>query len=100
MRVRVRPSGPLRVAVGSAEVEVEIEVETPAGEISTTLAQVLDAVIARYPRARRYLRDAAGALAPGIRVLVNDARVDDATILGASVHDGDVVALLMPVQGG
>lgn len=106
MRVRVRPSGPLRVAVGSAEVEIEVEVEAAieggmmAGEASATLAQVLDAVSARYPHAHRYLRDATGALAPGIRVLVNDARLDDADILGASLHDGDVVALLMPVQGG
>ncbi len=52
MRVYVRLFGSLRVVVGSGEVEVAL-----SGD-SATVAQALDGLIARYPQARRYLRDA------------------------------------------
>ena len=95
MRIEISLSGALRVASGSARVGLSVEGESP------TLADALDALCLRYPRARRYLRDASGAVAPGVRVLLNDARLDDdAPADETMLRDGDRLALLMPVVGG
>lgn len=94
MRVYVRLFGPLRVVVGSGEVELAL-----SGD-SATVAQALEGVTARYPQARRYLRDASGGMPPGLRALLDDARLDDATALSAHLRDGDHLTLLMPVVGG
>lgn len=94
MRVYVRLFGPLRVVVGSGEIELAL-----SGE-SATVAQALDGVIARYPQTRRYLRDPSGGLPPGLRALLGDVRLDDATALAARLRDGDDLTLLMPIVGG
>lgn len=94
MRVHVRLFGPLRVVVGSGEVEV-----TLGGE-SATVTQALDSVIARYPQTRRYLRGPSGEMPPGLRALLGDIRLDDATALAARLRDGDSLTLLMPIVGG
>lgn len=95
MRVEVSLSGALRVAAGSARVELSVAGERP------TLANALDALCLRYPRARRYLRDdTSSAVAPGIRLLLNDARLDNEAAQATALRDGDRLALLMPVVGG
>lgn len=96
MRIEVSLSGALRVAAGSARVELTVEGE------SLTLADVLDALCLCYPRARRYLRDASGAVAPvpGVRVLLNDARLDSTPADETMLRDGGRLALLMPVVDG
>ena len=94
MRVSVRLFGPLRVVVGSGEIELALSGET------ATVAQALDGVIARYPQTSRYLRAAPGELPPGLRALLGDTRLDDATALAARLRDGDHLTLLMPVAGG
>ncbi len=94
MRIHVRLSGPLRVVVGSGEVELAL-----AGD-SVTVAQALDALTDRYPRALRYLRDTAGGLPPGIRALAGDERLDEGVALVKTLCDGDQLTLLMPTAGG
>ena len=94
MRVYVRLFGPLRVVVGSGEIELAL-----SGE-SATVAQALDGVIARYPQTLRYLRAPSGGMPPGLRALLGDARLDDATALAAPLREGDHITLLMPVAGG
>lgn len=94
MLIHVRLSGPLRVVIGSGEVELEL-----AGD-SVTVAQALDALAARYPQARRYLREGGGGLPPGIRALAGDERLDERAALGAPLRDGDRLTLLAPTAGG
>ncbi len=55
--------GPLRSATGSKTVEVD------PGE--RTVAGVLEAFCAAYPRAERHLRDDDGELRPSVRVAVD-----------------------------
>ena len=94
MRVYVRLYGPLRVVAGSGEITVTLS------GASATVGQALDAVMALHPQTRRYLLSPAGAPAPGVRALLADARLDDATALATQLHDGDRLTLLMPVVGG
>ncbi len=94
MKIAVRLSGALRVVVGAPLVELSFDTE------STTLGDALDALCARYPRARRYVRAPDGALAPGLRALLNERRLDDGAASTATVRDGDRLALLMPIAGG
>ena len=101
MRIAVSLSGTLRVVTGSAGVELSLE-GADKGE-KPTLADALGALCTRYPQTRRYLLDTSNvtAIAPGVRVLLNGARPDDATSPKELVlHDGDRLALLMPVMGG
>lgn len=94
MRIHVRLSGPLRVVVGSGEVELSL-----SGD-AVTLAQALDALAARFPQARRYLRDTGGELPQGIRALAGDVRLDERGALAKTLRDGDQLTLLMPTAGG
>lgn len=94
MRVYVRLYGPLRVVAGSGEITLTV------GGVSPAVGQALDALMALHPRTRRYLLSASGAPAPGVRMLLADARLDDATALATPLHDGDRLTLLMPVAGG
>lgn len=94
MRVYVRLYGPMRVVVGSDEIAL-----TLAGA-SATVAQALEAVVTLHPRAARYLGGRAGELAPGVRLLLGAARLDEATALATPLRDGDRLTLLQPVAGG
>lgn len=69
----------------------------PAGG---TLAEVLDAVAAAYPRLARRVRDETGAIRRFVNVYVDgeDVRYDGGT--GAPVADGAVVQVLPSVAGG
>ena len=94
MQLHVRLYGPMRVVVGQADVDLSFDVS------SVTLAQVVEALTADYPRVRRYLLDASGALLPSVRILLNDVRPDPDTTLATPLQANDQVVFLTPVAGG
>ena len=94
MQVRVALYGAARVVTGQSLVEVSFDRPT------VTLGQVLERMIADYPRVRPYLLDEAGMLPSFMRVLINDARPDPDATLVTILHDEDRVSLLVAVAGG
>ncbi len=94
MQVRVALYGAARVVTGQSLVEVSFDLPT------VTLAQVLERMIATYPRVRPYLLDEAGMLPSFMRVLINDARPDPDATLATVLDDEDRVSLLVAVAGG
>ena len=94
MQIRVTLFGGARVVAGKPTIDLSFDMQ------HVTLAQVIDSIIARYPRARPYLLDAAGSRQPHIRVLINQARPQPDATLSTAIHDGDEVALLIAVAGG
>jgi len=94
MQVQVALYGAARVVIGQPCVDVTFD--TP----SITLGQVLEKLIAVFPRVRSYLLDEAGMLQSYIRVLINEVRPDPDATLATVVHDGDRLALLVAVAGG
>lgn len=94
MRVRVVLFGGVRVVVGKSGVDLSFDLPT------VTVGQLVEELIATYPRVQPYLLDAAGMLNSSLRVLINKERpVPDAT-LATGVCDGDEVAFLVAVAGG
>src|SRR5713226_1851499 len=94
MQVGVALYGSARVVIGQPLVEVSFDSST------ITLNQVLQHLIATYPRARPYLLDEAGRLPSFMRVLINNVRPDQDVTLATVLHDKDQVALLVAVAGG
>ena len=94
MHVGVTIYGAARVVIGQPLVDVTFD--TP----SITLGQLLEKMIATYPRARPYLLDEAGLLPSYMRILINNARPDPDATLATTLHDEDQVALLVAVAGG
>ncbi|HVB72502.1 MAG TPA: MoaD/ThiS family protein [Ktedonobacteraceae bacterium] len=94
MQIQVALFGGARVVTGAPTIDLAFD------DPSITLNQVIDSIIARYPRARPYLLDASGSLPPHIRVLINQARPQPDATLSTPIHDGDEVALLVAVAGG
>lgn len=70
MHVSVALYGSVRVVIGQPLVDVTFDTS------SITLGQLLERMIATYPRARPYLLDEAGLLPSYLRVLINNARPD------------------------
>ena len=94
MQVSVALYGSARVVIGQPLVEVSFDSST------ITLSQVLQHLIAAYPRAAPYLLDEAGRLPSFMRVLINNVRPDPDATLATVLHDKDRVALLVAVAGG
>jgi molybdopterin converting factor small subunit len=94
MRVSVALYGAARVVIGQPLVELSFDAP------SVTLAQVLEKMIADYPRARPYLLDDVGQLPSYIRVLINNARPDSDATPAMVLHDDDHVTLMVAVAGG
>ncbi|HEU0000684.1 MAG TPA: histidine phosphatase family protein [Ktedonobacteraceae bacterium] len=94
MQVDVILYGAARVVIGQPLVAV------PFSSPTTTLNEVLQHLVATYPRARPYLLDGAGELPAFMRVLINNARPDPDATLATVLHDKDRVALLVAVAGG
>lgn len=94
MQVRVRLYGPMRVVVGQSDVDLSFDAS------SITLAQVLEVLTADYPRVRRYLLDASGALLPFVRILLNNERPDLDVTLATPLQANDQITFLTPVAGG
>ncbi len=94
MHVNIALYGAARIVIGTPQIGVEFNAPT------ITLGEVLEKIIAQYPRARPYLLDESGKLPSYIRVLINEVRpVPDATTT-TLLHDQDRVALLVAVAGG
>jgi molybdopterin converting factor small subunit len=94
MHVGVVLYGAVRVVIGQPLVEVSFDTS------SITLGQLLERMIATYPRARPYLLDEAGLLPSYIRILINNIRPDPDATLATTLHHKDQVALLVAVAGG
>ena len=86
--------GAARVVIGQPHVDITFD------SSSITLGEVLEKLIALYPRAQPYLLDEAGMLPPYMRVLINEVRpVPDATT-ATLLHDQNRIALLVAIAGG
>ena len=94
MRVSVAVYGSARVVIGQPLVELSFDAS------SITLGQVLEKMIAIYPRARPYLLDEAGRLPSYMRVLINSTRMEPDATPAVVLHNGDHVTLLVAVAGG
>ncbi len=94
MQVGVALYGAARVVIGQPRVEVSFDTPTIA------LGQVVEKLIAAYPRVRPYLLDESGMLPSHIRVLINAVRPDPDATLATVLRDGDRLALLVAVAGG
>lgn len=94
MQVRVVLFGGARVVLGKSVVDLSFD------RPSVTVGQLVEELIATYPRVQPYLLDASGMLNSSLRVLLNKERpVPDAT-MATEVCDGDEVAFLVAVAGG
>jgi molybdopterin converting factor small subunit len=94
MQIGVALYGAARVVIGQPRVEVSFDTPTIA------LGQVVEKLIAAYPRVRPYLLDESGILPSHIRVLINEVRPDPDATLATVLRDGDRLALLVAVAGG
>jgi molybdopterin converting factor small subunit len=94
LQVSVRLFGAARVIIGQSSVDVSFT------SSMITLREVLEQLIAAYPRVRPYVLDEAGQLPPSIRVLINHVRPNHDATLATVLHDRDHVTLLVAVAGG
>lgn len=94
VRVSIAIYGAARVVIGQPLVELSFDAS------SVTLGQVLEKMVAAYPRARPYLLDQAGRLPSYMRVLINNTRPGPDATPAMVLHDSDHVALLVAVAGG
>ena len=94
MRGHVALYGGARVVSGQSSVYLSFDAQT------ITLAQILERLIASYPRVRTYLLDASGMIQTSIRVLINNERPEPDATLETLLNDEDRVTLLVAVVGG
>ncbi|HYB02631.1 MAG TPA: MoaD/ThiS family protein [Ktedonobacteraceae bacterium] len=94
MHIRIALYGAARVVIGTPQMDVEFDAQT------ITLGEVIERIIAQYPRARPYLLEASGILPSYIRVLINEVRPDPDATPATILHDQDRVILLVAVAGG
>lgn len=94
MQLHVALYGGARVVSGKSVVDLSFA--APA----VTLAELLEKLIATYPRVRPYLLDTSGILQSSIRVLINNERPEPDATLATLLQDEDRVALLVAVAGG
>lgn len=94
MQLHVALYGGARVVSGKSVVDLSFA--APA----VTLAELLEKLIATYPRVRPYLLETSGTLQSSIRVLINNERPEPDATLATLLRDEDRVALLVAVAGG
>lgn len=94
MQVRVVLFGGARVVVGKSVVDLSFDLS------SVTVGQLVEELIATYPRVQPYLLHESGILHPSLRVLINKERPDPDATLATSLHAGDEVTFLVAVAGG
>ena len=94
MHISIALYGAARVVTGQPLVDLSFDI--PA----ITLGQVLEKMIATYPRARPYLLDESGSLPSYMRVLINNIRPNPDATLATLLRDKDHVSLLVAVAGG
>ena len=90
-RVVVRIPGPLRSLTGRAD-EVKVG--------GTTVAEVLERLVVRYPGLRRHLLTDTGGIRDYVNVFVNeeDARTLDG--VATAVGPGDTITIVPSIAGG
>ncbi|MHB8597782.1 MAG: MoaD/ThiS family protein [Ktedonobacteraceae bacterium] len=94
MRLHIALFGGARVVVGKSDVDLSFD--SP----SVTLGQLIEELIARYPRVRPYLLDASGMLHASLRVLLNNEWPIPEVTMATLLHDEDRVSFLVAVAGG
>ncbi len=94
MEVRVRVPGALRELGGGRSVH---EVELAQG---ATVADLLDAVAARWPALERRIRDERGGLRPHVNLFVGDQDVRALGGLATALAAGDEVSIVAAISGG
>jgi len=94
MQLRAALYGGARVVVGKPVVDLSFDAP------SVTLAQMVEELIAAYPRVRPYLLDASGTLHPSLRVLLNNERPAPDVTLATLLHADDRITFLVAVAGG
>jgi molybdopterin converting factor small subunit len=94
MQLRVALFGGARVVTGKSIVDLSFD------STSVTLGQLVEKLIARYPRVRPYLLDAPGTLHPSLRVLLNNEWPIPEVTMATLLHDEDRVSFLVAVAGG
>jgi len=94
MHIYVALYGAARVVVGRPLVDLSFD------NSAVTLGQVLEKMVAAYPRARPYLLDEAGSLPSHMRVLINNVRPNPDATLATLLLDKDRISLLVAVAGG
>lgn len=94
MYIRAVLYGGARVVVGKSVVDLSFD--TP----SVTMAQLVDELIAVYPRVRPYLLATSGTLHTSLRVLLNNERPDPDVTLATLLHADDKITFLVAVAGG
>ena len=94
MHVWIALYGSARVVIGQPQLDIAFD--SP----SITLGEVLEMMIALYPRARPYLLDEVGMLPSYMRVLINEVRPEPDATPATLLHDQDRVALLVAIAGG
>lgn len=94
MQVGIALYGAARVVTGQPQFDISFD------SSSITLGEVLQRIIAQYPRARPYLLDESGMLPSYIRVLINEKRPDPDATPATLLYDQDHVTLLVAVAGG
>lgn len=94
MQLHIALYGGARIVSGQSVVDLSFDGP------SVTLGQMLEELLAAYPRVRSYLLDAAGVLQTSIRVLINNERPEPDATFATMLHDEDKVTLLVAVAGG
>jgi molybdopterin converting factor small subunit len=92
MQVHVTLYGALRVVAGKQVIDVSFS------EPTITIAQLLDALAAKYPRIRPYLLNTTKeALHSDIRILLNGFPPPSNVTLNTRLQDNDRITLFIPV---
>lgn len=94
MQVEIALYGAARVVIGQPQIVIVFDCP------SITLGEVMERIIALYPRARPYLLDESGMLPSYMRVIINEVRPHPDATPVTLLHDQDHVALLVAVAGG
>jgi molybdopterin converting factor small subunit len=94
LQVGIALYGAARVVIGQPQIDIAFD------SLSVTLGEVLERIIALYPRAQPYLLDESGRLPLYMRVLINEVRPDPDATPSTLLHDRDRVTLLVAVAGG
>ena len=95
MQLRVVLFGGARVVISKSVVDLSFD--SP----SVTVEQLVEELIATYPRVQPYLLDAAsGMLNSSLRILINKERPDPDATLTTPLHAGDELTFLVAVAGG
>ena len=94
MKIKVKTFANMRDIVGNSEIEYELEQEN-------TLGNLLENMCQRYgkPFEHQIKNRATGAMVPFL-LLINGKTFRSIADLDAPLHEGDVVTIMLPFDGG